>query len=75
MQSAYQSPILSAAGCMPFSQMNSYWLTRMTTQSIKDGKMGINYFWDHQGNLRESRFFVEVGGKSNRRVKLVFPRR
>jgi len=74
-QSTYPSPILSGTGAMPFSQMNSYWLTRMTTQSINEGKMGTNYFWDHQGNLRESRFFVEVGGKRKPGLKLVFPRR
>jgi len=74
-QSAFQSPILSGTGAMPFSQTSSYWLTRMTTQSINEGKMGTNYFWDQQGNLRESRFFVEVGGKRKPGLKLVFPRR
>lgn len=74
-QSTFQSPLLSGTGVMPFSQMSSYWLTRMTTQSINGGKMGTNYFWDHQGNLRESPFFVEVGGKRKPGLKLVFPRR
>lgn len=74
-QNINQPPILSGTGFMPFSQRNSYWLTRMTTQSINKGKMGTNYFWDHQGNLRESRFFVEVGGKRKPGLKLVFPRR
>ena len=74
-QSYNQIPVLSGAAAMPFGQSNSYWLTRMTTQSINQGKMGTNYFWDQQGNLRESRFFVEVGGKKRPGLKLVFPRR
>jgi hypothetical protein len=74
-QNVNQSPILSGTGAMPVGQMNSYWLTSTTTQSIKEGKMGTNYFWDHQGNLRESRFFVEVGGKRKPGLKLIFPRR
>lgn len=74
-QSTLKSPILSGTGVMPFSQMSSYWLTRTTTQSINEGKMGTNYFWDQQGNLRESRFFIEVGGKRKPGLKLVFPRR
>lgn len=73
--SFYHAPMLSGTAARPFSQMNSYWLTRMTTQSFNEGKMGTNYFWDYQGNLRESRFFVEVGGKSKPGLKLVFPRR
>jgi hypothetical protein len=47
----------------------------MTTQTMVDGKMGTYYLWDQQGNLRESRFFVDIGGKKNRGLKLVFPRR
>ncbi|MEY4930271.1 MAG: hypothetical protein RI909_995 [Bacteroidota bacterium] len=74
-QTYNQIPVLSGAAAMPFGQTNSYWLTRMTTQSINQGKMGTNYFWDQQGNLRESRFFVEVGGKKRPGLKLVFPRR
>ncbi len=74
-QNMNQSPILSATGAMLPGQMNSYWLTRTTTQSINEGKMGTNYFWDHQNNLRESRFFIEVGGKRKPGLKLVFPRR
>lgn len=74
-QSINQPPILYGTGAMHSGQMNSYWLTRTTTQSINEGKMGTNYFWDHQGNLRESRFFIEVGGKRKPGLKLVFPRR
>jgi hypothetical protein len=74
-QSTFQIPVLSHKAAVPFSQMNSYWLTRMTRQSLNDGKLGTDYFWDHQGNLRESRFFVEVGGKRKPGLKLVFPRR
>lgn len=74
-QSTFQIPVLSHKAAVPFHQMNSYWLTRMTTQSLNNGKLGTDYFWDHQGNLRESRFFVEVGGKRKPGLKLVFPRR
>ncbi len=69
------APILSTTAAMPVNQMNSYWLTQMTTQSLKEGKVGTNYFWDQQGNLRESRFFIDVGGKRKPGLKLVIPRR
>ncbi|MBL7873234.1 MAG: hypothetical protein JNM78_16565 [Cyclobacteriaceae bacterium] len=53
----------------------SYWLSQMTTQTMNDGKMGTYYLWDQQGNLRESRFFVDIGAKNNPGLKLVFLRR
>jgi len=74
-QSSYLPPVLSGKAAVPFHPLSSYWLTRMTTQSMNDGKMGTDYFWDHQGNLRESRFFVDVGGKRKPGLKVVFPRR
>ncbi len=74
-QNTFQIPVLSHKAAVPFHQMNSYWLTRKTTQSLNNGKLGTDYFWDHQGNMRESRFFVEVGGKRKPGLKLVFPRR
>jgi len=74
-QNSHLPPVLSGKAAMPFHHMSSYWLTRMTTQSMYEGKMGTDYFWDHQGNLRESRFFVDVGGKRKPGLKVVFPRR
>jgi len=74
-QRSHLPPVLSGKAAMPFHPLSSYWLTRMTTQSMYEGKMGTDYFWDHQGNLRESRFFVDVGGKRKPGLKIVFPRR
>ncbi len=54
---------------------SAYWLSQMTTQTINEGKMGTYYLWDQQGNLRESRFFVDIGAKSKPGLKLVFLRR
>lgn len=68
----YSAPIfITSAG----NYRNTYFLSQTTTQTMKDGKMGTYYFWDQQGNLRESRFFLEIGGKSKPGLKLVFPSR
>lgn len=53
----------------------NYWMGTMTTQSYNKGKLGTYYFWDVQGNLRESRMFLDIAGKNKRGLKLVFPRR
>jgi hypothetical protein len=53
----------------------SYYMGTMTTQSYNQGKLGTFYFWDVQGNLRESKFFLDIAGKNKRGLKLVFPRR
>lgn len=53
----------------------SYYMGTMTTQSYNQGKLGTLYFWDVQGNLRESKFFLDIAGKNKRGLKLVFPRR
>ncbi len=53
----------------------TYWLGSMTTQSFNKGKLGRYYMWDVQGNLQESRMFVDVAGKNKRGLKLVFTRR
>ncbi len=53
----------------------NYWMGSMTTQSYNQGKMGTYYLWDMQGNLRESRMFVDIAGKNKRGLKLVFRRR
>jgi hypothetical protein len=52
-----------------------YWMGSITTQSYNRGKLGTFYMWDVQGNLRESRMFVDVAGKNKRGLKLVFRRR
>lgn len=54
---------------------NSYWAGSMTTQSLRKGKMGTYYLWDVQGNLRESRFFLDVNRKNRYSFKIVVPRR
>ncbi len=53
----------------------TYWMGSMTTQSFNKGKLGRYYMWDVQGNLQESRMFVDVAGKNKRGLKLVFQRR
>jgi hypothetical protein len=53
----------------------SYYMGTMTTQSYNRGKLGTFYYWDVQGNLRESKFFLDIAGKNKRGLKLVFPRR
>jgi hypothetical protein len=52
-----------------------YYMGTMTTQSYNQGKLGTFYYWDVQGNLRESKFFLDIAGKNKRGLKLVFPRR
>lgn len=53
----------------------NYWMGSMTTQSYNQGKLGTYYLWDVQGNLRESRMFLDIAGKNKRGLKLVFRRR
>jgi hypothetical protein len=53
----------------------SYWTGYVTTQSFRNGKVGTFYYWDIQGNLRESRLFFDVKRKNKYSFKLVFPRR
>jgi hypothetical protein len=67
---------------LPITNFNSYsfksgiyWMGSITTQSYNQGKLGTYYMWDVQGNLRESRMFVDVAGKNKRGLKLVFRRR
>ena len=52
---------------------SSYWTNAVTTQSYGKGKWGTMYFWDIQGNLRESKGFIDIAGKNKRGLKLVFP--
>jgi hypothetical protein len=67
----FSSPLFTTT----VNSKSTYWLSQMTTQTMNDGKMGTYYLWDQQGNLRESRFFVDIGGKNKPGLKLVFPRR
>lgn len=53
---------------------DSYWMGSVTTQSYNQGKIGRYYYWDIQGNLRGSHFFLDIAGKNKRGLKLVFPR-
>jgi len=68
----YSAPMFTASAA---NHHSTYFLSQMTTQTMKDGKMGTYYLWDQQGNLRESRFFLDIGGKNKPGLKLVFPRR
>ncbi len=52
----------------------SFWVGSITQQSYNKGKMGRYYYWDLQGNLRDSFFFLDIAGKNKRGLKLVFPR-
>lgn len=67
-------PILMQKGPSDFVSSNSYWTAYITTQSFRNGKIGTFYYWDIQGNLRESKLFFNISGKNNRSFKLVFPR-
>lgn len=53
-------------------QAETYWMSTMTTQSYNQGKIGRFYLWDVQGNLRESKMFIDISGKNKRGLKLVF---
>jgi hypothetical protein len=74
-QGFHQSPILTSLAGIPFTNKSTYWLSQITTQSMHEGKMGTFYMWDQQSNLRESRFFMDIGGSRRPGLKLVFPRR
>ncbi len=51
----------------------NYWTNSVTTQSYGEGKWGTLYYWDVQGNLRETKGFIDIAGKNKRGLKLVFP--
>ena len=57
------------------SSTSGYWTGYVTTQSFKNGKAGTFYYWDVQGNLRESRLYFDINRKNKYSFKLVFPRR
>lgn len=50
-----------------------YWVGSVTQQSYNKGKIGRFYYWDLQGNLRDSFLFVDIAGRNKRGLKLVFP--
>jgi len=70
-----KSPLLTAWASSARIKGENYWLGSVTTQSYNRGKLGTYYLWDVQGNLRESRTFVDIAGKNKRGLKLVFRRR
>lgn len=51
----------------------TYWTGNITTQSYGKGKWGTFYYWDVQGNLRDTKGFIDIAGKNKRGLKLVFP--
>jgi hypothetical protein len=70
----YLSPRLTQ-NTTSFSDRRSsnYWTNSVTTQSYGQGKWGTLYYWDVQGNLRETKGFIDIAGKNKRGLKLVFP--
>lgn len=66
-------PAMVTPASLPISE--SYWIGSVTSQSYNQGKIGRYYYWDMQGNLRESSLFLDIAGKNKRGLKLVFPRR
>jgi len=70
-----RSPLLIALASSNTSKGQHYWMGSMTTQSYNQGKLGTYYLWDLQGNLAESRTFLDIAGKNKRGLKLVFRRR
>ena len=71
----FSKPILTHFTSHGLAATSSYWAGSMTTQSLRKGKMGTYYLWDVQGNLRESRFFLDVNRKNRYSFKIVVPRR
>lgn len=67
-------PLLTQKATTTSFTTDAYWTGYMTTQSMRKGKLGTYYFWDVQGNLRESRFFVDVNRKNKFSFKIVVPR-
>lgn len=70
----FASPRLAqAAPTVSNRGVASYWTNSVTTQSYGKGKWGTLYYWDVQGNLRETKGFIDIAGKNKRGLKLVFP--
>ncbi|HYG20943.1 MAG TPA: hypothetical protein VD816_18520 [Ohtaekwangia sp.] len=70
------SPLLSQRAHHDYvGSSGGYWTGYITTQSLNQGAVGTFYFWDVQGNLRESRSFVQIKRKNKSFFKLVVPRR
>ncbi len=70
----FQSPALTTlAGTNSSNQFQSMWINNVTSQSYNNGKFGTYYYWDVQGNLRDTRGFIDISGKNKRGFKLLFP--
>lgn len=73
-QQRYTSPrLVQSTPTISDRRGTNYWANSVTTQSYGKGKWGTMYFWDVQGNLRESKGFIDIAGKNKRGIKLVFP--
>ncbi|MGE0770596.1 MAG: hypothetical protein AB7K37_02705 [Cyclobacteriaceae bacterium] len=75
IQQQFRSPMLLASAGGGRNGGDLYWMSSVTSQSYNQGKLGTYYYWDVQGNLRESHMFFDIAGKNKRGLKLVFPRR
>ncbi len=69
------SPVLANLPAFQNLPGETYWMGQVTTQSYNQGKLGTFYYWDLQGNLRETKFFIDVAGGKKRGLKIVIPRR
>lgn len=70
----FQSPALTTlTGTNSSNQFQSMWINNVTSQSYNNGKFGTYYYWDVQGNLRDTRGFIDISGKNKRGFKLLFP--
>lgn len=69
------SPLLTTAPASRNHLGDTYWMGQVTTQSYNQGKLGTFYYWDVQGNLRETKFFIDIAGGKKRGLKIVIPRR
>jgi hypothetical protein len=67
-------PMFSQRASHATRSSDTYWTGYMTTQSVRKGKLGTYYYWDVQGNLRESRTFFDINRKNKYSFKLVIPR-
>lgn len=69
-QSFYQYHSPTAGLQSRFNSSQSLWLGSTSTQYFSNGKMGAVHYYDINGNLRNSRNFVDIRGKGNRRIRL-----
>jgi hypothetical protein len=69
----YQSPSLTSLPASSQNQSQAFWINNITSLSYNNGKFGTYYYWDLQGNLRGTRGFIDLSGKSKLGIKLLFP--